>query len=218
MQFSWMISDMKIESSFMFCWPCISIYACNETNLKHYLSSVYSVTIPVHVSGLLVAHHEEVTMYICDKWYVLYWKEIKGKGTPVTDPKAKRGGRGIALLFPDLGTRRGWVVSITPRPPYPRERPSTHCTGGWVGPRAGLDVCKKSLLPPGFNIPGLSSPEPVAIPTELSQPDRKEACLKLLEYQHVIIKCETYSCYVNLLKGIGKLSTIIHKYLDTYTI
>jgi hypothetical protein len=26
----------------------------------HYLSSVYSVTIPLHVSGLLVAHHQEV--------------------------------------------------------------------------------------------------------------------------------------------------------------
>jgi hypothetical protein len=36
------------------------------------------------------------------------------------------------------------VVSTTPRPLYPRERPSTHCTGGWVGPRAGLDVCEKS--------------------------------------------------------------------------
>jgi hypothetical protein len=31
------------------------IYECNETNLMHYLSSVYSVTIPLHVSGLLVA-------------------------------------------------------------------------------------------------------------------------------------------------------------------
>jgi hypothetical protein len=37
-----------------------------------YLSSVYSVTIHLHVSGLLVAHHQEVTMYICDSWYVLY--------------------------------------------------------------------------------------------------------------------------------------------------
>ena len=27
----------------------------------------------------------------------------------------------------------GWVVSSTPRPLYPRERPGTHCTGGWVG-------------------------------------------------------------------------------------
>jgi hypothetical protein len=31
-----------------------------------------------------------------------------------------------------------------PRPLYPRERPGTHCTGSWVGPRAGLDVCEKS--------------------------------------------------------------------------
>jgi transcriptional regulator len=29
-----------------------------------YLSSVYSVTTHLHVSGLLVAHHQEVTMYI----------------------------------------------------------------------------------------------------------------------------------------------------------
>jgi hypothetical protein len=33
---------------------------------------VYSVTMPLHVSRLLVAHHQEVTMYICDSWYVLY--------------------------------------------------------------------------------------------------------------------------------------------------
>jgi hypothetical protein len=38
----------------------------------HCLSSVYSVTIPLHVLGLLVAHHQEVTMYICNNWYVLY--------------------------------------------------------------------------------------------------------------------------------------------------
>ena len=34
---------------------------------------------------------------------------------------------------------------------YPRERPGTHCTGGWVGPRAGLDRCEKSRPPPGFD-------------------------------------------------------------------
>jgi hypothetical protein len=34
---------------------------------------------------------------------------------------------------------------------YPWERPDTHCTGGWVGPRAGLDRCGKSRLPPGFD-------------------------------------------------------------------
>jgi hypothetical protein len=29
-----------------------------------YLSSVYLITLPLHVSGLLVAHHQEVTMYV----------------------------------------------------------------------------------------------------------------------------------------------------------
>jgi hypothetical protein len=46
----------------------------------------------------------------------------------------------MALLIRDLGGRRGWVVSTTPRQLYPRERPGTQCTGGWVGPRAGLDA------------------------------------------------------------------------------
>jgi hypothetical protein len=52
--------------------------------------------------------------------------------------------RGIALSFRDLGARRVWVVSTTPRPLYPREISGNHCTGDWVGPRAGLDVCEKS--------------------------------------------------------------------------
>jgi hypothetical protein len=34
---------------------------------------------------------------------------------------------------------------------YPRERPGTHCTGGWVGPRAGLDMCGKSRSPLGLD-------------------------------------------------------------------
>jgi len=36
--------------------------------------------------------------------------------------------------------------------PYPRERPGTHCTGGWVGLRAGLDSCGKSR-PNGIRSP-----------------------------------------------------------------
>jgi len=51
---------------------------------------------------------------------------------------------------------------------YLRERPSTHFTVGWVGPRAGLDGPEISS-PPGFD-PGPSSPYSVAIPTELPGP------------------------------------------------
>jgi hypothetical protein len=45
----------------------------------------------------------------------------------------------------------------TPAVLYFRERPGTHCTGGWVGPRAGLDRCGKSR-PHRDSIPGPSSP------------------------------------------------------------
>jgi len=41
-----------------------------------------------------------------------------------TDRTAHRGSRGIALLFYDEGTRRGWGVSVTPRPLFtPRKDP-----------------------------------------------------------------------------------------------
>ena len=42
-------------------------------------------------------------------------------------------------------------MNATPLPLYPRERPGTHCIGGWVGLRAGVDGCGKSRLPPGFD-------------------------------------------------------------------
>ena len=54
----------------------------------------------------------------------------------------------------------GWVVSFTPWPLYPCERPGTHCIWGWVGRRAGLDAFGKShphrdsenILQPYFEI------------------------------------------------------------------
>ena len=63
---------------------------------------------------------------------------------------AQRVGRGIAVLFHDRGTRRGGSgQQHAPAAFYPRERPGTHFTGGWVGLRAGLDG-RKISSPPGF--------------------------------------------------------------------
>jgi hypothetical protein len=45
----------------------------------------------------------------------------------------------------------GWAVNATPRPLYPLERPGNLCIGGWMGPRAGLEECGKSRLPPEFD-------------------------------------------------------------------
>ena len=45
----------------------------------------------------------------------------------------------------------GWVVKATLRPLSSLERPSTHCVGVWVGPRAGLEMYGKSRPPLGFD-------------------------------------------------------------------
>jgi hypothetical protein len=96
------------------------------------------------------------------------WSKVKLEFTLEQTTKAQRGSRCIALLF-NLGAKCGWVVNATPRPLYPRERPCTHCIEGWVGPRTGLDGWGKSRPQPHrYSIPGPSSPQRVAIPTELS--------------------------------------------------
>jgi len=54
----------------------------------------------------------------------------------------------------------GWVVNATPRPFHPTLTPGNGlipCIGGWVGPRAGLDGCRKPRLHLD-SIPGPSSP------------------------------------------------------------
>ena len=53
--------------------------------------------------------------------------------------------------------RGGWSAS-RPGRLYPREGPATHCIGGWVGPRAGLDGCRKSR-PSGIRSPDLATTE-----------------------------------------------------------
>ena len=56
-----------------------------------------------------------------------------------------RGGVEVQLhSFFNIGARWGWAVNATPRPLYPRESPGTHCIGGWVGLRGGLDGCRIS--------------------------------------------------------------------------
>ena len=82
----------------------------------------------------------------------------KIKFPPLRATMALRAGKGIAL--PNLRPRHWrWGLGSAPTPgrSTPEERPGTHCTGGWVNPRAGLDGCGKTL-PYQDSIPGPSSP------------------------------------------------------------
>ena len=66
----------------------------------------------------------------------------------------------------------------------------THCTGGWVGPRTGLDGCGKSR-PHRDSIPGSSSPQRFAIPTELPRPIYMHVSLKKYTFKRLRASVDT---------------------------
>ena len=72
---------------------------------------------------------------------------VKGK---VFSLQAQRVGRGIALPFHDHGTRRGWVVSSTPRPILPSGKPRYPFYRRMGGPQ-GRSGRAENLTPPGFD-------------------------------------------------------------------
>ena len=79
------------------------------------------------------------------------------EGNPQKRPRTPRGRAEVQLYsFFKFGYRRRWLFNATPRPLYPRERPGTHCTGSWVGPRDGLNKCWKSSPRPPI---GIRSPD-----------------------------------------------------------
>ena len=101
--------------------------------------------------------HPVVSIQIGTLWHGMdplhcftYTKKVKVKWSRYRPGVSQRVGRGIALLFHDRGTRRGWVVSSTPRPHFtPRERPGAHFTGGWVGSQARSGRAE-NLVPTGI--------------------------------------------------------------------
>ena len=107
--------------------------------------------------------------HISSKLHMIYIKKVKVKWSRYRPGVARRVGRGIALLFHDRGTRRGWVASSTPRPhftpgkdPVPIVQEAGWAPGPvWTGgkSRPHLD-----------SIPDCPSRSSVAIPTELPGP------------------------------------------------
>jgi hypothetical protein len=112
---------------------------------------------------------------------------------------AQRVSRGIALLFHDRGTRR-WVggQQHALAALYPRERPGTQITGGWGGPRAGLDGCGKSR-PHRDSITGTSSPVAQSLYRLSYRAHRKTK---------VLTKIRNFSCheypFISVLYAQGK--------------
>jgi len=86
------------------CHPHISSYRRTISNTSH--DHFYRCTV------------QQVTHSPTDALYISVMKKVKVKRSRYRPDVAQRVGRGIALLFNDRGTGRGWVVSSTPRPHF----------------------------------------------------------------------------------------------------
>ena len=95
--------------------------------------------------------------FFCVEWRNFLLVKVKVKCTLVqalrlcTGCTAHRRSRGIALLFYDHGTRRGWGVSVTPRPLFTPGRdpvPIAQEAGRAPGP---VWTGAENLAPPGFD-------------------------------------------------------------------
>ena len=86
---------------------------------------------------------------------------------------AQRVCRGIALLFHDSGTRRGWVVSSTPRPHFTAGEDQVPIVqeAGWA---PGPVLTGGKSRPHRDWIPDRPARSSVAIPTELPSPRKRQ--------------------------------------------
>jgi hypothetical protein len=62
-----------------------------------------------------------------------------------------RGSKCIALSFHDHGTRRGWGVSVTPRPLFTPGKTRYHLYRRLGGPQGQAGQVRKITPPPGFD-------------------------------------------------------------------
>ena len=88
------------------------------------------------------------------KIYVKPVRKDKGKGKvhPITGHEGQEGKQRYSStlsLTSALGGVGGQIHVPAALPPG--KGLGTHCTGGWVGPKAGLDGCGKISPPPGFD-------------------------------------------------------------------
>jgi hypothetical protein len=130
--------------------------SCSEVNMQwicsplvlhnvHRGNRTFTFTFTVYTS---VLRHAAPRGVVCSP------RLVKAKVKVTLElPRRPKGGEEVQLYsFFNLGAR--WGGRSAPRP---GRLPGTHCMGGWVGLRAGLDGCGKSCLHRD-SIAGPSSP------------------------------------------------------------
>jgi len=115
------------------------------------------------------------------------WNYVKVKWSRHRPGVAQRVGIGIALLFHDRGTRRGWVVSSTPRPHFtPGKEPVPILQeAGWA---PGPVWTGGESRPHRDSIPDRPARSSVTMPTELPDPRWNYVPLIIIEICYRFVK------------------------------
>jgi len=111
--------------------------------------------------------------YPLEQIVILYLKK-RSKNAPFTGRTAHRGSRGIALLFHDHGTGRGWGISVTPQPLFtPSKDP--------------VPIVQEAGWAPGPVWTGAENPVPTGIRSP-DRPARSQPLYRLSYPAHVILR------------------------------
>jgi hypothetical protein len=134
-------------------WKCANYKKHITTSKKHQqnqrtnrtLNYMWQVHTEAHIKNTSqggIQNPTKTTMEKSGNIYTHSTKYLKEKSSPATRHGGAWGERRYSSSFTTLALDGGkWSASRPGRAFTPGERtPGTHCTGGWVGPRAGLDT------------------------------------------------------------------------------
>jgi hypothetical protein len=125
--------------------------------------------------------------------------------------QAQSRGRSTAPIHSQPSTRR-WVVSTSFWLLYSQERPITHCTGGWVIFRSGLDGHRK-FCPHRDLIPRLSSLYQVATSAPLCMACLEEICGNKSVFDSPLLFFKVLFCITNTRWVTFTVHTKMQEYL-----
>ena len=86
-----------------------------------------------NMQSILVVVNKHNTARVVSCWFIIYYRHVLHGNSNI-----KR--KYSSTLFMTSALEGGEWSANAPAAPYPPERPGTHCTGGWVGLRTGLEL------------------------------------------------------------------------------
>jgi hypothetical protein len=138
--------DLKQE------WPVTWVkFSPQQNNIYTDTPNSFSKVCVIQVQHHVLRQHLLVAEGTLSRWNISNFVLVC-RFHPFIGHEGPRESRGISLLYFWPRHKKGVRGQRqAPAAPYPRERPGTHCAGGWMGLRGRSGQVRKILSPPGFD-------------------------------------------------------------------